>query len=91
MWHLIIGLGTIFVIGAIIIVMVCLQLPTTMTPAAALDIEIAKAALTGCIVAVLSALIKAREQRVHAARLQADIWSHFLLNDRQAEVWKCSI
>jgi len=46
-------------------------------PTAKVDIEIAKAALSGCVVAVigavLTALIKAREQSVQAAKLRAEI------------------
>ena len=81
-WQFALGLGTVFVVGIIVVAVVRLQLPTQSTPAATLDIEIAKAALTGCIVAVIGAvigaLVKAREQRVQAMRLQADLLGQFI-------------
>ena len=50
-WQLTFGLGAIFAIGILIVALVRLQLPDTTTSTATLDIEIAKAALTSCVVA----------------------------------------
>jgi hypothetical protein len=79
-WQLMVGLGVILVTGIVIVVLIRLQLPAS--PTAMLDIEIAKAALTGCVVAVIGAvvgaLVKAREQRVQAMRLQADLLNQFI-------------
>lgn len=81
-WQLTFGLGAIFAIGILIVALVRLQLPDTTTSTATLDIEIAKAALTSCVVAVVGAvvgaLVKAREQRVQAMRLQADVLTQFI-------------
>ena len=77
-----IALGAMFVIGIIVVAWVHQQLPTISTPAAMLDIEIAKTVLTSFVVAVIgiviSGLVKAREQRVQAMRLEANLLSEFI-------------
>jgi hypothetical protein len=77
-------LGAVFVVGISVVAIVRWNLPTdsTSTPRATLDIEIAKAVLTGFVVAVIgiviNGLVKAREERVQAMRLQANLLGEFI-------------
>jgi hypothetical protein len=86
-WQFALGLGAVFLIGIAIVVDIRLHLPASESPTANLDIEIAKAALSGCIVAVigavLAALVKAREQSVQAAKLHADILDQMIRQLRE--------
>ena len=80
-WHLAVGLAIIFITGVVIIAVVRCSLRDNGGIVSSVDIEIAKAALNGCIIAVIgaviAALIKAREQSVQAARLRSDLLGQF--------------
>ena len=68
LWHIVIILIVLLVIGIALVSVICINLPSQDTPVAKLEIESARAALSGCIVAVvgvaLAGLHKAHEQSV---------------------------